>query len=62
VFDESVFPFAALHSNVGAVLKAEINLLPLHLQPPLVHVHEGNDLQKNHDDNPAANPSAESFL
>jgi hypothetical protein len=28
VFDENVFPFAALHPNAGALLKKEILLLP----------------------------------
>jgi hypothetical protein len=28
VFDEVVFPFAELHSNAGARLRTEINLLP----------------------------------
>jgi hypothetical protein len=28
VFDEHVFPFAQLHSNAGAQLRAEISLLP----------------------------------
>lgn len=31
VFDEFVFPFANLHPNAGALLRAEINLLPDHL-------------------------------
>ena len=32
VFDESVFPFASLHPNAGALLRQEILLLPTHLQ------------------------------
>jgi hypothetical protein len=28
IFDENVFPFAALHPNAGALLKKEILLLP----------------------------------
>lgn len=32
VFDESVFPFAALRPNACARLRAEISLLPFHLQ------------------------------
>ena len=32
VFDESVFPFASLHPNVGALLRKEILLLPEFLQ------------------------------
>jgi hypothetical protein len=33
VFDEDVFPFAELHSNVGARLRTRINLLPSTLLP-----------------------------
>jgi hypothetical protein len=33
VFDETVFPFASLHSNAGDRLRAEIDLLPRSLQP-----------------------------
>jgi hypothetical protein len=33
IFDECVFPFTELHSNVGAHLHCEINLLPSHLLP-----------------------------
>jgi hypothetical protein len=33
VFDETVFPFVALHCNAGARLRAEIELLPLSLHP-----------------------------
>jgi hypothetical protein len=33
VFDETVFPFAELHSNAGARLRTEINLLPSTLLP-----------------------------
>jgi hypothetical protein len=33
IFDEGVFPFTELHSNAGARLHAEINLLPSHLLP-----------------------------
>ena len=32
VFDKSVFPFASLHPNAGALLRQEILLLPTHLQ------------------------------
>jgi hypothetical protein len=45
VFDESVFQFSLLHSNVGAWLREEINLLPLSLQPFNLHHHGGHDLQ-----------------
>jgi hypothetical protein len=33
VFDEAVFPFTELHSNAGARLRTEINLLPSTLLP-----------------------------
>jgi histone deacetylase 1/2 len=33
IFDESIFPFSELHSNAGARLRAEINLLPSDLVP-----------------------------
>jgi hypothetical protein len=33
VFDEHIFPFAELHANAGARLRAEINLLPSTLFP-----------------------------
>ena len=33
VFDEEVFPFASMHSNVGARLRNEISLLPVNLAP-----------------------------
>jgi hypothetical protein len=64
VFDETVFPFAALHSNAGARLRDEINLLPVSLQPLNLHYHEGLELREPVDVNPAnaANPVAESFL
>jgi hypothetical protein len=45
VFDESVFQFSLLHSNVGAWLREEINLFPLSLQPFNLHHHGGHDLQ-----------------
>jgi hypothetical protein len=53
VFDEIVFPFASLHSNVGARLCQEIELLPLSLQPLNLHYHEGHELQRPIDVNPA---------
>jgi hypothetical protein len=59
VFDEAVFPFAALHSNAGARLREEINLLPLNLQPLNLHSHAGHVLPADHTDNAAP---AESFL
>jgi histone deacetylase 1/2 len=62
VFDESVFPFAFLHSNAGARLHAEINLLPLNLQPFNLHGHEGCDLQGPVDANPTNAAVAKSFV
>jgi hypothetical protein len=44
VFDETVFPFSSLHSNAGARLREEINLLPLTLQLVQLHGHEGHDI------------------
>ena len=35
IFDEDVFPFAALHPNAGALLRKEIELLPDMLRNPL---------------------------
>jgi hypothetical protein len=40
-------------------MRAEINLLPLHLQPSILHGHEEHDLQANLDVNPSANTTAE---
>jgi hypothetical protein len=64
VFDETVFPFSTLHSNVGARLCDEINLLPLSMQPLNLHHHEGHELREPVDVNPtnATNPATESFL
>jgi hypothetical protein len=50
-----------LHSNFGARLHDEINLLPLSLQPLNLHYHEGLELREPADVNPA-NSAAESFL
>ena len=50
VFDESVFPFAKLHPNAGALLRKEILLLPETLQNPSVLAHGGqqcDDLTPN---------------
>jgi hypothetical protein len=41
VFDETVFPFASLHSNAGARLRQEILLLPESLQNSPVLSQEG---------------------
>jgi hypothetical protein len=63
VFDETVFLFAALHSNVGARLRAEIDLLPLSLHPINLHHHEGHELPDPVDVNLAnpADTTAQSF-
>jgi histone deacetylase 1/2 len=53
VFDEIVFPFASLHDNAGARLRAEINLLPQNLQSITLHNHEGHELQNDLDANTA---------
>ena len=57
IFDESIFPFANLHSNAGARLRAEILLLPDSLQNPVDHDH-GGVLRVDHND---ANPTKGSF-
>jgi hypothetical protein len=41
IFDENVFPFASFHSNVGARLRAKINLLPSHLIESSSTNHDG---------------------
>jgi hypothetical protein len=41
IFDENVFLFASLHSNAGARLWADINLLPSHLIEPFSTNHDG---------------------
>jgi hypothetical protein len=61
VFDETVFPFASLHSNAGALLRAEINLLPLSLQPVNLHDDGGPELRVDLDANPVDNIPAESL-
>jgi hypothetical protein len=48
-----MFPFASLHSNAGARLRAEVNLLPLNLQPLNLHGRVGNELQGPSDANHA---------
>jgi hypothetical protein len=62
VFDETVFPFASLHANAGAHLKADILLLPSALQPIHLHDHEGHELQIDNDANPADQVVVESSL
>ena len=51
VFDESVFPFASLHPNAGALLRKEILLLPTHLRS---FDHGGDDCTNQCDDIPAS--------
>jgi hypothetical protein len=46
-FDESVFPFATLHPNVGAQLRAELLLLPSVLRNPSI-TEIGDDLRHEH--------------
>jgi hypothetical protein len=42
VFDENIFPFHALHTNAGALLKREILLLPTHTS------HESASITDDH--------------
>lgn len=58
VFDESVFPFSALHPNAGAQLRAEILLLPDSLKNS-TSFGDAN-LHDQHDTNPASNMSPSS--
>jgi hypothetical protein len=65
VFDETLFPFATLHSNASARLRAEIELLPLSLHPVNLHHHEGHELHEapvDVDPANATNTIDESFL
>jgi hypothetical protein len=55
VFDEDVFPFSTLHPNVGAHLRAEIDLLP----PSLRTTHR-LELEVDHRAN-GADPTTESL-
>jgi hypothetical protein len=54
VFDENVYPFSKLHSNAGALLRAEISLLPEHLLP----LHDRGD-DTNYESS-CANPTNDS--
>lgn len=49
VFDETVFPFAHLHPNAGALLRKEILLLPSHLSG----IHHEDDNLDDHLTNPS---------
>jgi hypothetical protein len=64
IFDETFFPFDALHSNAGARLRAEIELLPLSMHPINLHNHEGHELHVSVDVNLANTTDnvAKSFL
>jgi hypothetical protein len=44
VFDEDVFPFAALHSNVGAHLCSEISIFPSSLLAPMSYGDRSLDI------------------
>jgi len=46
VFDENVFPFAQLHPNAGARLRAEFSLLPDILQNPSSDLGDANLLDQ----------------
>jgi hypothetical protein len=59
IFDENVFPFAHLHSNVGAHLQTEINLLPPTLLNP-DFTTRGSEITDCHVFN-AANPANSNF-
>jgi histone deacetylase 1/2 len=62
-FDEQVYPFASLHTNAGAKLRAEILLLPSHLQPSSSFGSGGEllvePLVNNHNPNPDTNQNDE---
>ena len=50
VFDESVYPFASLHPNAGALLKKELLLLP----PQPQNIDHGGDNCTNPTDDPTS--------
>jgi hypothetical protein len=56
VFDESIFPFAHLHPNAGAQLRAEISLLSPNLYLPMLG---GYELRTDVDANPTDDNFAE---
>jgi hypothetical protein len=53
-----VFPFATLHPNAGAQLRAEINLLPSNMYP----MFGGANIMTKDDANPSNISGAESFV
>ena len=55
VFDESIFPFASLHPNTGALLRKEILLLPENLRS---FDQGGDNCTDQNDDNIASTSSA----
>ena len=55
VFDESIFPFASLHPNAGALLRKEILLLPENLRS---FDQGGDNCTNQYDDNIASTSSA----
>jgi hypothetical protein len=58
VFDENVTPFASLHANVGARLRAEVSLLPSHVVDPPHTDHDGAcTIDKANVDADSSNPS-----
>ena len=60
VFDEHVFPFAHLHPNAGAQLRAEIALLPPSLLPPSSTFGDAILLDQNSPDTVSTNPDSSS--
>ena len=57
VFDETKFPFADLHPNAGAGLRAEILLLPPNLENS-TSIDQGGDDLHDHVTNPTNEPVA----
>ena len=56
VFDESVFPFASLHPNAGALLRQEILLLPS--MSPSFDKGGDNNCTNHHDNVPGNSASS----
>jgi hypothetical protein len=56
VFDESIFPFASLHPNAGARLRAALLLLPTHLQNPTIDSGDANVYDCSMDASVSTNP------
>lgn len=53
IFDETVFPFASLHTNAGARLRREISLLPAELLSTIDH---GGEITNDHMTSCSTNP------